>query len=397
MTWYAERYPFLSGDPALGEDSPLQSLRTGRWVKLICGASYQDMPAIRCLAMLYTLAGVDCIDVAADPAVIAAAQGGVQDARQLVARFGISDCSLSDKKPWLMASLNDSKDPHFRKAYFDATHCPPDCSRPCAAVCPTEAIQFQALKVGGVISDLCYGCGRCIPICPVSNIEAHFHQADIRSLSEVQHFDAVEIHTHIGQQAAFAQLWERLTTVRPRLKLVSVSCPGGLGLEHYLKDLYAIMAPLSIPLIWQTDGRPMSGDLGKGTTHAAIRLAQRVLQLGLPGFVQLAGGTNHYTVDKLAELNLLGADALVPAKVGDGARGGYPNGAIAGIAYGSYARKLVMPLLDNLEQEVQTYLHTDGLQAIPAESSLMQGLQQVQQLVGKLKNYSSGVGSVGKT
>jgi Fe-S-cluster-containing hydrogenase component 2 len=377
--------------------SPLQSLQTGRWVKLICGASYQDMPAIRCLAMLYTLAGVDCIDVAADPAVIAAAQGGVQDAQRLASRFQIGDCSLSGEKPWLMVSLNDSEDPHFRKAYFDATHCPPDCSRPCEAVCPTEAIQFHALKVGGVISDLCYGCGRCIPICPVSNIEAHFHQANTRSLSEVQHFDAIEIHTHIGQQAAFAQLWESLATVRPKLQLVSVSCPGGPGLESYLKDLYTIMAPLPIPLIWQTDGRPMSGDLGKGTTHAAIQLAQRVLQLGLPGFVQLAGGTNHYTVEKLAELNLLGADALVSARGDDGAGGGYPNGAIAGIAYGSYARKLVMPMLDNLEQEVQTYLQTDGIQAIPAESSLMKGLQQAQQLVGKLKNYPCGVGSASKS
>ena len=377
--------------------SPLQSLQTGRWVKLICGASYQDMPAIRCLAMLYTLAGVDCIDVAADPAVIAAAQGGVQDARRLAARFRIDDCSLSGEKPWLMVSLNDSEDPHFRKAYFDATYCPPDCSRPCEGVCPTEAIQFQTLKVGGVINDLCYGCGRCIPICPIDNIEAHFHQADIRSLSEVQHFDAIEIHTHIGQQAAFAQLWERLASVRPQLKLVSVSCPGGSGLESYLKDLYAIMAPLSIPLIWQTDGRPMSGDLGKGTTHAAIWLAQRVLKLGLPGFVQLAGGTNHYTVDKLAELNLLGADVPVAIREDDGAEGGYPNGAIAGIAYGSYARKLVMPMLDVIEQEVQIYLNNDEIQPPSPDSSLMKALQQAQQLVRKLKNHPSRVGSASKS
>jgi Fe-S-cluster-containing hydrogenase component 2 len=348
------------------------------------------MPAIRYLAMLYTLAGVDCIDVAADPAVIAAAQGGVQDARQLAARFRIGNCSLADETPWLMVSLNDSEDPHFRKAYFDATHCPPDCSRPCEAVCPTEAIQFQALKVGGVVSDLCYGCGRCIPICPVNNIEAHFHQADIRSLSEVQNFDAIEIHTHIGQQAAFAQLWESLDAVRPKLKLVSISCPGGPGLESYLKDLYTIMVPLSIPLIWQTDGRPMSGDLGKGTTHAAIRLAQRVLQLELPGFVQLAGGTNHYTVDKLAELDLLGADVLASDSKKDPARGGYPNGAIAGIAYGSYARKLVMPMLDDIEQEVQTYLHSVAVQSISPNGPLMEGLQKAHALVKKLKDLPAG-------
>ena len=377
--------------------TPLQSLQTGRWIKLICGASYQDMPAIRGLAMLYTLAGVDCIDVAADPAVIAVAQGGVQDAQRLAAQFGIGDCSPSGEKPWLMVSLNDSEDPHFRKAAFDVTQCPPNCSRPCEGVCPTEAIQFQALNAGGVMSDLCYGCGRCIPICPVNNIEAHFHQADIRSLSQVQHVDAIELHTHIGQQAAFAQLWESLATVRPKLKLVSVSCPGGPGLEDYLKDLYAIMAPLTMPLIWQTDGRPMSGDLGKGTTHAAIRLAQRVLELDLPGFVQLAGGTNHYTVDKLAELNLLGSGALIEVQGREATGGGYPNGAIAGIAYGSYARKLVMPMLDAIEQEVQTYLHDNSIQPPSPDSSLMKGLQQAQQLVEKLKHYPSGVSAVSKS
>ena len=55
-------------------DSPLKSLENGNWFKLICGASYQHLPDIRNLALVYTLAGADCIDVAADPATIAAAQ-----------------------------------------------------------------------------------------------------------------------------------------------------------------------------------------------------------------------------------------------------------------------------------------------------------------------------------
>ena len=101
-------------------------------------------------------------------------------------------------------------------------------------------------------------------------------------------------------------------------------------------------------------------------------------------------------MDKLAELNLLGAGELVPARIGDGAGGGYPNGAIAGIAYGSYARKLVMPMLDAIEQEVQTFLNNDEIQPPSPDSSLMQGLQQAQQLVGKLKNYPCSVGSASK-
>ena len=57
--------------------------------------------------------------------------------------------------------------------------------------------------------------------------------------------------------------------------------------------------------MWQTDGRPMSGDIGKGTTHAAIRLAQKVLASDVSGYVQLAGGTNQYTALKLKALGLL--------------------------------------------------------------------------------------------
>ena len=63
---------------------PLRSLNEGHWFKLICGASFQHLPAVRNLTLAYTLAGADCIDVAADPAVIAAAQEGIQVANKLM-------------------------------------------------------------------------------------------------------------------------------------------------------------------------------------------------------------------------------------------------------------------------------------------------------------------------
>ena len=59
------------------ETAPLRSLQAGHWFKLICGASYQALPAVRNLTLAYALAGADCIDVAADPAVIAAAKAGL--------------------------------------------------------------------------------------------------------------------------------------------------------------------------------------------------------------------------------------------------------------------------------------------------------------------------------
>jgi hypothetical protein len=62
---------------------PLRSLVQGNWFKLICGASFQNLPAIRNLTLAYALAGVDCVDVAADPAVVAAAQEALQTANAL--------------------------------------------------------------------------------------------------------------------------------------------------------------------------------------------------------------------------------------------------------------------------------------------------------------------------
>jgi Fe-S-cluster-containing hydrogenase component 2 len=413
----------LAIDPGV---APHRSLQQGRWVKLICGASYQDMPAVRRLVMLYALAGVDCVDVAADGAVIAAARRGFADAARLAAMLGDRPTSHRGRLrqfpqgwPWLMVSLNDSEDPHFRKAHFESAHCPSDCDRPCVSVCPTAAIQFQGPGLGGVATDLCYGCGRCLDVCPVGNIEARSYLANTEAFSAQQlaQIDAVEIHTQTGHQEEFAQLWQRLRPWQSHLKLVSISCPDHDQVVPYLRDLYDLMAPLSVPLIWQTDGRPMSGDLGKGTTHAAIRLAQKVLAAGLPGYVQLAGGTNAYTVDKLLGLGLLKPRSFGPQADGPGQAGeisggqaniseATPAATIAGIAYGSYARSQILPLFDDLEQELELWLdhsfhgRDDGrpmtapvfsASGIPwpelEDSAFSHSLARAQKLVGQLKSH----------
>ncbi|HSM81724.1 MAG TPA: LdpA C-terminal domain-containing domain, partial [Nodosilinea sp.] len=227
---------------------PHQSLQAGQWVKLICGASYQDMPTVRRLVMLYALAGVDCIDVAADGAVVAAARQGLADAVWLAERLGDRH-HLLPGLPWLMVSLNDSEDPHFRKAYFDAAHCPPGCDRPCEPICPTAAIQFQAPHSGTIATELCYGCGRCIAVCPVQNITAQAYLAspEVFSAEQLAHLDAVEIHTQTGHESEFAQLWQRLQPWRPYLKVISISCPDHDQVVPYLEHLYALMAPLEVP------------------------------------------------------------------------------------------------------------------------------------------------------
>lgn len=344
---------------------PSRSLQAGNWFKLICGASYQHIPAIRSLAIAYSLAGADCIDVAADPAIIATTREAIAIAHSLRSQAHQKGYSTGGS-PWLMVSLNDGEDPHFRKAEFPSSQCPSNCHRPCEAICPTDAIRFTPSH-SGVIDALCYGCGRCLPICPIAHIQARsyvYPPEEIVPLVLQAGIDAIEIHTQVGRLADFTRLWQSIQPQAHQLQLLAISCPDGEGLIDYLWAIHDLIAPLPCHLLWQTDGRPMSGDIGDGTTRACIQLGQKVLQAGLPGFVQLAGGTNRYTVEKLRALHLL-------------ARGG-----INGIAYGSYARSLLQPLLQPLEEEPTMHLEEHP-------QLLWQTVQLAHSLVAPLKTFAS--------
>ncbi|MGK7951759.1 MAG: circadian clock protein LdpA [Xenococcaceae cyanobacterium] len=331
---------------------PLDSLEKGNWFKLICGASFQDLSAVRNLALSYSLAGADCIDVAADPAVILAAKEGIAIAKERANL--VADRGLAWKgTPWLMVSLNDGEDPHFRKAEFNTIECPQDCPRPCENICPANAITFsqQEHEFSGVIEQRCYGCGRCLPVCPSQLIFARSYvstPSTIVPLIKELGIDAIEIHTQVGHEVDFAQLWQEIEPYAERLKLLAISCPDAPGVIEYLRYIYALISPLPIPLIWQTDGRPMSGDIGKGTTHAAIALAQKVLQSGLAGYIQLAGGTNGYTVTKLRANGLLKCHGEENLSALRSTNKQVQSHFIAGVAYGSYARSLLSPILEQL-------------------------------------------------
>jgi Fe-S-cluster-containing hydrogenase component 2 len=326
-------------------NTPLHSLERGTWFKLICGASFQHLPVIRSLTLAYSLAGADCIDVCADPVVIRVAQEAL-DLATTLADEAVTRGHVPLPKPWLMVSLNDGEDPHFRKAEFDATTCPSDCPRPCESICPTRAITLEHPSKPGVIDEQCYGCGRCIPVCPLQKISTRSYVSTptgIASLVLSMGVDALEIHTQVGRLTDFQRLWRAISPWLHHLKLIAISCPDGDGLTDYLWSLYEMIQPLPCALLWQTDGRPMSGDIGKGTTYAAVQLGQKVLAARLPGYVQLAGGTNHHTIAKLETQGLLKCHQASSAL----------NAYIAGVAYGSYARSLIVPLMDVLELEIR--------------------------------------------
>jgi Fe-S-cluster-containing hydrogenase component 2 len=315
------------------------------------------------LTIAYALAGVDCVDVAADSAVLTA----TREALEVAVRLKVAAQQRGFVRggiPWLMVSLNDGEDPHFRKAEIVPARCPDSCPRPCERVCPAEAIVFNQGddQFSGVIDSRCYGCGRCVAVCPVQNIATRSYVFTPRAIAPLvlNGIDAVEIHTQVGRLSDFERLWGAIAPAVDHLKVVAISCPDGEGLVDYLWAIHDLISPLPCPVIWQTDGRPMSGDIGEGATHAAIKLGQKVLSAGLPGYIQLAGGTNNHTVAKLKRLGLLNLKA---SQNGVQKTSSLPHASslcltsspehlpyIAGVAYGSYARTLLSPVLDLLEK-----------------------------------------------
>lgn len=387
-TWRSIRRLLKSYGESIARVSPEESLKQGHWVKLICGASFEDVADVRNLSLVYTLAGVDCIDCAAEESVVTAVNEGIAMAQQIF-MSGDIDERLSLRRPWVMISVNDDKDLHFRKAQFNPEDCPLDCSRPCEKVCPADAIKFESATVhsnvpynasslakfqGGVISERCYGCGRCLPVCPYDKIRANSYirtSAAITELLQRDDVDSIEIHTSAGQLDSFRELCNNLSEAAKKLKLISVSLPDlGDSTIHAMKAMYSVMRPfLQSYNLWQLDGRPMSGDIGKGATKEAVAFSARMAADGNrpPGFLQLAGGTNSHTIDILKRKSL------------------FQTTSISGVAYGGYARKVVGKILHKMFVLQDSHLASLYIEQFPCY--LLEALEEAVALVGPIKSY----------
>ncbi|XP_019424714.1 PREDICTED: uncharacterized protein LOC109333641 isoform X1 [Lupinus angustifolius] len=371
--------------------TPLESLHRGNWVKLICGASFEDVVDIRNLSLVYTLAGVDCIDCAADASVVSAVNEGIEAARDIVCL----------RRPWVMISVNDDKDLHFRKAEFDPEDCPEDCSRPCENVCPANAISFQGkstfgisynteaprLPKDGVITERCYGCGRCLPVCPYDKIREVTYIRDAIATADLikrNDVDAMEIHTSGRQSTMFEELWCALGDSVGNLRLIAVSLPNDRDSTiSCMNKLFSIMKPnLQSFNLWQLDGRPMSGDIGRGATKESIAFAVQLAKAKErpPGFLQLAGGTNAHTIDGLKKEGLFQTTSIANGETSTISSSNSSHALIGGIAYGGYARKIVGRVLRSMQSQ-----HGGAAPIEDHPEHLLMALKEALSLVGPVK------------
>lgn len=323
------------------------NLANGKWIKFISGASNHDSPFIKNLCYLYTLSGVDCIDLSADLAVLQAAKEGIDK--------GIKQFNYQIPKPLIMVSVNIEQEVHFRKASFDPMKCPIDCPRPCEKVCPASAITTQF----GVNQNKCYGCGRCPHVCPIDLITMNAYKTNIETLSNlltISCIDAIEIHLAKDNLQAFESFWHQIgDLILNKVQILSLSFPNCEKILEFMNNAQSIILRSSSwkgfqgIQIWQTDGRPMSGDMSTIGTKATIEFAKTILtnqnlyQQSLiqfqngKHFVQIAGGTNNFSGRFAKESNLSQLKGF------------------GGFAFGGYARKTLNSYFQPIYEKNPTF------------------------------------------
>ncbi|MCX5921701.1 MAG: 4Fe-4S dicluster domain-containing protein [Candidatus Melainabacteria bacterium] len=307
--------------------TPQQVLAQPSFFKLICGASFTDLPTIAPLVEAYLPAGIACIDIAPHPDVLACV---------ITAFEAYQAKNATAVLPTLMVSLDLDGDPHFRKVAVKPDACIA-CGL-CLPECPTEALALDATLPEQLAVDLpkCYGCGRCVPVCPTDAF-AWVPQTQLpeplQAILSNPWVNAVELHTHALDVDSLRKCFEDCATVFAG-KLISLCFrPSQTASEQawigYLQVFEGLVAGVNgFPLL-QIDGKPMSGSEEAFSSKPAIEGALQVLRQYQPAYpVTLSGGVN------------LNTPALVKTLVGSG----FQRLGIWGVGVGTIARKKVAGL-----------------------------------------------------
>jgi ferredoxin len=282
----------LSSTAQLSKGRFEEHLQTARFFKVILGASFTDVEQVSHFTRAYAQSGLSCFDLAADHKVIAAVNAVLDEMSLPV-------------EPVLMVSLPLDPDPHFRKIELDDPACI-RCSA-CVPICPAEALTLPGADLE-VSQTLCYGCGRCVPVCPTEALSMLPFQTDstIVDVLQAQRVSALEIHSHaidpLMLEAFFLQWAEQLEN-----KIVSLCFrPSDHPAERILEFAKVALRYAKTGLLFQSDGKPMSGSSDPAASLPAIEGADKLKTILLeePGLadipITISGGINKYTAELLS-------------------------------------------------------------------------------------------------
>jgi Fe-S-cluster-containing hydrogenase component 2 len=288
-------------------------LNQKRFFKLVCGAGNEDAEAVKRLAVIYTIAGANMLDLSANADVVKAAKDGIELAGEIGKRIG----KKIKAKPFLNVSIGLKGDPHAQKAVIDLNNCT-QCGK-CIDVCPEDAITREYKVIGYK----CIGCDDCEEVCEFDAVSFVHKKADFEKILPdciKEGVETMELHAVTEDDAAVFADWKLLNKLMKDNFLSMCIDRQLLSNRSFIDRVRRAYEITGDRLIIQADGVPMSGGENDfNTTLQAVACADIVQKSGIPVKILLSGGTNGKT-------GLLAKQCGIMAN---------------GVAIGSWARKIV--------------------------------------------------------
>ena len=313
-------------------ENNIETLEKKESFKLICGASLTSPSIIEGLSMLYSIAGASFIDITPARPAIQSALKGIQKAKKIFEDNPKKYCYFNE--PSLMLSLNIDDDHHFNTAYIDSNVC--NGCQQCIPECSFGAIILMKPGTGISIDDnICYGCGNCTSKCPSSAISLVKNVVDLETvLTKLIDSSITGLEIHAGTSSIddickyYKKVASKLENTTLENMLFSFSLESALYNANEFVDYANTISSLTTrKAVIQVDGTPMSGNTSPASSLQSLASGQILIKNNVNAYIQLAGGINHLTKK---HINTFGIDSN-------------------GIAMGTFARKIVWPYLQNLD------------------------------------------------